>query len=126
MAYNAQTIRRFEQNLRRQQTQLERSLISTVEQGREQSSGDLPDVADQAVQSYQKELLFHQGTSGHRQLSLVRLALERLDEGVFGECVLCGNTIGIKRLEAVPWTPFCIECQEKIENGEVEDPDRAA
>lgn len=126
MSYNAQTIRRFEQNLRRQQKQLESSLISTVEQGREQSGAGMPDVADQAVHSYQKELLFHQGTSGHRQLSLVRLALDRLSEGSFGECVICGNTIGVKRLEAVPWTPFCIECQEKIENGELEDPDRAA
>lgn len=126
MPYNAQTIRRFEQNLRRQQNQLERHLISTVEQGREQSTSEMPDVADQAVQSYQRELLFHQGTSGHRQLSLVKLAIERLHEGVFGECVVCGSTIGIKRLEAVPWTPFCIECQEKIENGELEDPDRAA
>jgi len=56
----------------------------------------------------------------------VRLALERLEEGTFGECLQCGTTIGAKRLEALPWTPYCIECQEKIENGEIEDPVRAA
>ena len=76
--------------------------------------------------SYQKELIFTQGTEGHSQLSLVRLALERLGEGSFGQCLHCGKTIGEKRLEALPWTPYCIECQEKVETGQIEDVVRAA
>ena len=59
-------------------------------------------------------------------LALVRLALKRIDEGSFGECIHCGKTIGLKRLEALPWTPYCIDCREKIENGEIEDPVAAA
>lgn len=125
MAYNPQMIRRFEEHLRRQQKQLEHSMIAAVAQGRATAS-ETQDIADQAVQSYQKELLFSQGTNGHEQLSLVRMALERLQEGTFGECLQCGKTIGLKRLEALPWTPFCIECQERIERGELEDPVRAA
>jgi DnaK suppressor protein len=119
-------MRRLEENLRHQQQQLERSMVSAVVQGREVATDDTQDVADQAVQSYQKELLFRQGTNGHEQLGYVRLALERLEEGTYGECLHCEQTIGLKRLEALPWTPFCIECQEKIENGEIEDPVRAA
>ena len=99
-------------------------MIAAVLQGRT-ISGETQDVADQAVESYQKELLFSQGTDRHEQLSLVRMALERLQDGGFGECQHCGNAIGMKRLEALPWTPFCIDCQEKIERGEV-DPVRAA
>jgi DnaK suppressor protein len=57
---------------------------------------------------------------------LVESALDRLKEGNFGECALCGIEIGAKRLEALPWTPYCIACQEKIEAGEIEDPARAA
>ena len=76
--------------------------------------------------SYQKELLFTQGTEGHSQLSLVRVALERLREGTFGECLHCGKPIGEKRLDALPWTPYCIECQEKVETGQIEDVVRAA
>jgi DnaK suppressor protein len=87
---------------------------------------DTLDVADQAVFSYQKEMLFSQSSEGHTQLTQVRLALERLNEGTFGECLHCGNPIGEKRLEALPWTPYCIECQEKIELGEIEDMVRAA
>jgi DnaK suppressor protein len=33
----------------------------------------------------------------------------------------CGNEINAKRLEAVPWTRYCIECQEKLENGQLEE-----
>jgi DnaK suppressor protein len=121
-----QKLLRFEEPLRHHQKQLEKTMLSTVKQGRHTASEDTLDVADQAVSSYQKEMLFSQGTEGHAQLTLVRLALERLDEGTFGECMHCGKTIGEKRLEALPWTPYCIECQEKIEMGELEDTMRAA
>lgn len=118
--------RRFEERLRQQEKQLERSMLTAVEQGRQIVAEETLDVADQAVFSYQKEMIFSQGTEGHTQLSLVRLALERLDEGTFGECMQCSRPIGEKRLEALPWTPYCIECQEKVENGELEDMVRAA
>jgi DnaK suppressor protein len=118
--------RRFEERLRHQQRQLERSMQIAAKEGRQAIAEDSLDVADQAVLSYQKELIFSQGTEGHTQLSLVRVALERLREGTFGECMHCGKAIGDKRLEALPWTPYCIECQEKIETGQIEDVVRAA
>jgi DnaK suppressor protein len=126
VVHDPETIKRFEETLRRQEKQLEQSMISAVEQGREVAADSALDAADQAVQSYQKEMLFSQGTSGHEQLALVRVALKRLDAGTYGDCVHCGKTIGMKRLEALPWTPNCISCQEKIENGEIEDPVAAA
>ena len=119
-------LRRFEEKLRHQQQQLERSMLTAVEQGRQTVAEDTLDVADQAVFSYQKEMIFSQGSEGHTQLSQVRLALERLNEGTFGDCLQCGKAIGEKRLDALPWTPYCIDCQEKIENGEIEDVVRAA
>ncbi len=121
-----ESLQRFEDKLRAQQALLERTMISAVKEGRQSSTDDLQDAADHAVQSYQKELLFLQGTQGHSQLAEVRSALDRIDEGTFGECLQCGNAIGEKRLEAVPWTPHCIACQEKIENGEIVNPVRAA
>jgi DnaK suppressor protein len=116
----------FENHLRRHQKQLEKTMLTAVAQGREAVAEDTLDVADQAVFSYQKEMLFSQGTEGHTQLALVRRALERLHDGTFGECLQCGRPIGEKRLDALPWTPYCIECQEKIETGQLEDAMRAA
>lgn len=101
-------------------------MAQAVRQGRQEVAEDTLDVADQAVFSYQKEMLFSQGTEGHSQLTLVRLALERLEDGTFGECLHCGNVIGEKRLEALPWTPYCIECAEKVEIGDLDDVARAA
>jgi len=121
-----QDVRRLEEKLLQQKKALEHSMLTAVAQGRETNSDDAQDVADQAVSSYQKELLFSQGTNGHSQIGLIRLALERVHDGSYGECMQCGNAIGSKRLEALPWTPYCIDCQEKIENGEIEDPVRAA
>jgi DnaK suppressor protein len=119
-------LRQYEEHLLHQKKQLEKTMLHTVAEGRQAVAEDTLDIADQAVFSYQKEMLFTQSTEGHSQLGLVRLALERLDEGTFGECLLCGRPIGEKRLEALPWTPYCIECQEKIETGEAEDVVRAA
>jgi DnaK suppressor protein len=118
--------RHFEEKLLQQQADLQRATLSAVEQGRETSTDDTQDVADQAVASYQKELLFSQGTTGHVQLTRIRAALQRITQGTYGECLNCGKNIGLKRLEALPSTPYCIDCQEKIENGELEDPVRAA
>jgi DnaK suppressor protein len=52
---------------------------------------------------------------------MVENALSRIREGTFGECISCGKDINAKRLEAVPWTRHCIECQEKLEQGILEE-----
>jgi DnaK suppressor protein len=48
----------------------------------------------------------------------VAMALVRIEDGTFGTCVHCGNDIARRRLDAVPWTPFCIRCQEAADLGE--------
>ena len=110
----------YEKHLRLRQQELERELASTVQQALASNTNDTQDVADQAVAGYQKELLFSQGTVRNAQLRLVRQALARMDEGTFGECIRCTQTIGAKRIEALPWTPYCIDCQERIEKGDIE------
>jgi DnaK suppressor protein len=126
VTHSPETVRQLEKKLLQQQADLQRAMLSAVEQGRETIADDSQDPADQAVASYTKELLFTQGTTGHAQITLIRAALDRLADGSYGECLHCGKTIGIKRLEALPWTPTCIDCQEKIENGELQGPVRAA
>jgi Glutamyl-tRNAGlu reductase, dimerisation domain/Prokaryotic dksA/traR C4-type zinc finger len=52
-------------------------------------------------------------------LRKVELALKRISTGDFGICAACGETIGLKRLKAVPWATNCIECQEQSEQGRI-------
>lgn len=45
----------------------------------------------------------------------INAALQRLDEGTFGTCIDCGSDISAERLEALPWTSYCVRCERKIE-----------
>ena len=48
-------------------------------------------------------------------LADVRTALKRLDEGTYGTCIVCGQPIPEKRLEAIPWAIRCIKDEEQLE-----------
>lgn len=52
-------------------------------------------------------------------LEQVELALERIEEGVYGSCMECGKAIPKLRLNAIPYTPYCVKCASQIEAGEV-------
>ena len=45
-------------------------------------------------------------------LELIANALERIDEGIFGFCLVCGDLIPKGRLEAEPTTPHCLQCEK--------------
>ena len=78
-----------------------------------------PDPADRASHSYQKEHLFKESQNARRMLRLTELALKRVQEGVFGYCALCAEEINAKRLQAVPWTQYCLTCQEELERSKL-------
>ena len=40
----------------------------------------------------------------------VERALEKLDEGTYGTCDVCGRPIAPERLEAIPWAVRCVDC----------------
>ncbi len=48
-------------------------------------------------------------------LKEIRAALERIADGSFGSCASCDEPIPLRRLKAVPWTPFCLSCQQQAE-----------
>ena len=56
-------------------------------------------------------------------LRSVRAALRRIDDGSFGVCLHCEEDISVKRLAAVPWTAFCIQCQEIADRSQVDNAD---
>jgi DnaK suppressor protein len=110
----------FKKRLEDRQRELRQTVTRTTQDGREADTESAQDVADRAAQSYNKEFLFHQSNSERQLLQMVEGALTRIHEGKFGQCISCGEEINPKRLEAVPWTRHCIECQEKLEKGLLE------
>jgi DnaK suppressor protein len=111
----------FKKRLEERQQNLRKTVSRTEEDGRIADQDSAQDIADRAASSYTKEFLFSQSNNERQLLQMVETALQRIREGAFGECVACENEINAKRLEAVPWTRYCIECQEKLENGQLEE-----
>jgi DnaK suppressor protein len=111
----------FKKRLEERQQSLRKAVSRTEEDGRIADQDTAQDIADRAASSYTKEFLFSQSNNDRQLLQMVETALLRIREGAFGECVSCGNEINAKRLEAVPWTRYCIECQEKLEKGQLEE-----
>jgi DnaK suppressor protein len=114
-------LEQFKKQLEQRQQDLRKVVTRTQEDGRIADSEAAQDIADRAANSYTKEFLFAQSNNDRQLLSMVENALGRIREGSFGECIHCGNEINPKRLEAVPWTRYCIQCQEKVEKGMLEE-----
>jgi DnaK suppressor protein len=74
-----------------------------------------PDAMDRATNEYEKESVFQRSNGEKQLLGMVESALRRIGDGSFAKCQSCGNEIDGTRLEAVPWTPHCIQCQEAFE-----------
>ena len=111
----------FRKQLETRQQELRKIVARTEQDGRDADVGTAQDIADRAANSYTKEFLFHQSNNERQLLQMVEVALVRMREGVFGECINCGSEINAKRLDAVPWTRYCIACQEKLEQGQLEE-----
>jgi DnaK suppressor protein len=120
MAMDKKRIEQFKKRLEDRQSELRKTVSNRQQDGRNQGEDIAQDIADRAASSYNKEFLFTQSTNERQMLGMVDSALARIREGTYGECINCGNEINAKRLEAVPWTRYCIECQDKLEKGQLE------
>ena len=69
-----------------------------------------PDSSERAVQMEDDDALEGQAALVAQEIASVRRALERIEDGTYGECANCGNAIADGRLEARPEAALCIEC----------------
>ncbi len=82
----------------------------------EQTGGD---VVDAALDAAQDEISSKLAEVESRELVLIDTAIERIQEGTYGQCEVCNNKIPLARLNALPYAMTCIECQRAVETGEV-------
>jgi DnaK suppressor protein len=108
--------KRFRNKLLEKRADLVSVVQKTEDYGRQvDSEAEGMDLADKASSSYTKEFMFNKSDGDRQLLQEVVDALRRLDEGDFGKCMNCEEEVEQKRLEAVPWSPFCLSCQEEAE-----------
>ena len=67
---------------------------------------------DQAQVSHDEFVSLRLNTLDYEQLRQVEEALDRIGSGHYGVCLSCDREIPAKRLRAVPWARYCLECQE--------------
>jgi DnaK suppressor protein len=79
-----------------------------------------PDALDEVQNAAERELAIRNLDRESNLLRNVRAALARIDDGSFGICMHCEEDISPKRLNAVPWAPYCIACQEIADRNQEE------
>ena len=112
---NAKQQDRFRQELETKKAELTRVLTPPKVEDHDYGR----DEGDRANAVLSKEILLLLNAQDSELLAAIDGALARIANGGFGECLNCEQEIPIKRMEALPWTRYCIVCQELIEEQKV-------
>jgi len=78
------------------------------------------DAIDEVQLAGERELAIRNLDRESSLLRQVRSALDRIADGSYGVCMHCEEEIKPKRLDAVPWTKYCIRCQEAADRQDFE------
>jgi DnaK suppressor protein len=78
-------------------------------------STNVGDEIDAASQNSEKEMYFELVANDKMILDAINDALTKIERNNYGVCEGCNNNILLERLKAIPWTKYCIQCQEEAE-----------
>ena len=103
---------------------LHKSLVGRRDELRKRLGGDLKDLISSAVTGDAADLAFDTGSGEvnsqlaqleSRELLKIERAILRLKQGIYGVCEGCAKKIPVSRLNALPFSTTCIECQREME-----------
>jgi DnaK suppressor protein len=94
---------------------------SALRKRRSDANGDLSSMpihmADIGSDNFEQEFTLHLMQSEEDTLGRIEIALERIEEGTYGECEMCGARIPKARLNAIPYATTCVKCANGNGNG---------
>lgn len=82
-----------------------------------------PDTLDQVQNAANREMAVGRLENDSRRLHSILTALQSIQEGSYGTCMRCETEISIKRLNAVPWTQYCLDCQRYADENSIQAPE---
>ena len=97
------------------QRELTDELSRLKDNARDARTAEVEDPMDYVTSSETQATALVEGSMTSDTLNAIAAALARIDDGTYGFCIDCDREIEPARLEAVPWTPYCLEDQEKHE-----------
>jgi DnaK suppressor protein len=103
----------FKQRLLARERELRETMSRLEEEARDSKPAEVGDPIDQVTADEAKAAGFGESTLAAETFRQVQAALDRIKDGTYGTCIDCGRPIEPARLEAVPWTPYCRDDQEK-------------
>jgi RNA polymerase-binding transcription factor len=109
-------LEKYKKALEAKQAQIEASLRNRDDIAIEKAS----DTIDEVQLAGERELAIRNLDRESSLLRKVKAALARIADGSYGTCLHCEEEISPKRMNAVPWTAFCIRCQEAADRHEFE------
>jgi DnaK suppressor protein len=113
---NQNDFEKYKRVLTAKQAELQRGLSNREDIAIEKT----PDALDEVQLAGERELAIRNLDRESNLLRNVNGALARIADGSYGICLHCEEEIKPKRLDAVPWTKYCIRCQEAADRHEFE------
>ena len=117
---NKKELEKYRRLLEAKKAELSVDLAKARDAEEESTEESTQDIADKAVSSYTREFLYSLSDGDRTTLLQIDEATARVEVGNYGACTNCAQPIAEKRLMAVPWTPYCVDCQELAEKGLLE------
>ena len=90
---------------------------SLTEETGDLATGPGDHIADNATDTYMRELDEGLEENAERLLTEIEEALGRIADGTYGSCAVCGRPIDAERLDAVPYATLCIDDKRAQERG---------
>lgn len=107
---------RLHKSLLSRRADILKKLADELDSLRNMHDGDATgDAADVAFEAGSDEMTSQLAELDARELTQIERALVRLKQGTYGLCEACGDKIPVGRLNALPYSTLCIECQREME-----------
>lgn len=112
---NKREIKKIKDKLLERKRELLRSIQSNLDSSNQASDNRSSDPIDVASDSFEDDLSMSLAGREAEELASINDALDKIEEGTYGECEECGKPIPAARLKALPFASMCIKCKEQQE-----------
>jgi len=107
----ADTVTEFRERLRNARGELLRTVLLTGDEMRGLGDREPGTLIEDSARGVMSDLVASLNGRERRELDEIQEAMARLETGSFGACEICGASIALPRLRAIPWARHCLACQ---------------
>jgi len=103
------------QRLLRMRSETLREVQDSRQACRDLGQDGVGDIGDISANTYNRDVLMNLSETQRQLIRDIDAALERIEQGEYGECLRCGEEIAPRRMEVRPFSRYCVECKTEVE-----------